>query len=81
MRVFVAGAAGVIGQQLLPELVAQGHQVTAATRNPAKTGRLRELGAEPTVIDGLYATAVGEAVHQTRLQGGDASSDSYCFTG
>ena len=62
MRVFVAGAAGAIGQQLLPQLVAQGHQVTAATRNPAKVARLRELGAEPTVVDGLDAMAVGEAV-------------------
>jgi len=62
MRVFVAGAAGAVGQQLLPQLVAQGHQVTASTRNPAKAARLRELGAEPVVVDGLDAAAVGEAV-------------------
>jgi len=62
MRVFVAGAAGAIGQQLLPQLVAQGHQVTASTRSPAKAARLRELGAEPVVVDGLDAMAVGEAV-------------------
>jgi 2-alkyl-3-oxoalkanoate reductase len=62
MRVFVAGAAGAVGQQLLPLLAAQGHQVTAATRSPAKAGRLRELGAEPVVVDGLDAMAVGEAV-------------------
>jgi nucleoside-diphosphate-sugar epimerase len=36
--------------------------VTAATRNLAKAGRLRELGAEPAVVDGLDAMAVGEAV-------------------
>jgi uncharacterized protein YbjT (DUF2867 family) len=34
MRVFVAGAAGAIGRLLLPQLAAQGHQVTAATRSP-----------------------------------------------
>ena len=62
MRVFVAGAAGAVGQQLLPQLIAQGHQVTASTRNPAKAARLRELGAEPVVVDGLDAVAVGEAV-------------------
>jgi nucleoside-diphosphate-sugar epimerase len=62
MRVFVAGAAGAIGQQLLPQLVAQGHQVTASTRSPARAARLRELGAEPVVVDGLDAMAVGEAV-------------------
>jgi 2-alkyl-3-oxoalkanoate reductase len=62
MRVFVAGAAGAVGQQLLPQLIAQGHQVTASTRNPAKAARLRQLGAEPVVVDGLDAVAVGEAV-------------------
>ncbi len=62
MRIFVAGASGVIGRQLLPQLAAQGHQVTATTRSPAKTGLLRSLGAEPVVADGLDAAAVGEAV-------------------
>jgi len=36
--------------------------VTASTRSPAKAARLRELGAEPAVVDGLDAMAVGEAV-------------------
>jgi nucleoside-diphosphate-sugar epimerase len=62
MRVFVAGAAGAVGQQLLPQLAAGGHQVTASTRNPAKAERLRALGAEPVVVDGLDAVAVGQAV-------------------
>ena len=57
MRIFVAGASGVIGRQLLPQLAAQGHQVTATTRSPAKTGLLRSLGAEPVVADGLAASA------------------------
>jgi nucleoside-diphosphate-sugar epimerase len=62
MRVFVAGAAGAIGRQLLPQLRAQGHSVTAATRTPGKLALLRELGAEPVAMDGLDAMAVGEAV-------------------
>jgi len=62
MRVFVAGAAGAIGRQLLPQLAAQGHQVTAATRSPGKLALLRGLGAEPVVVDGLDAMAVGAAV-------------------
>lgn len=65
MRVFVAGAAGAIGTRLLPILIAHGHQVVATTRTPAKAGRLRELGAEPAVLDGLDAMAVGEAVART----------------
>jgi 2-alkyl-3-oxoalkanoate reductase len=62
MRVFVAGAAGAIGQQLLPQLTAAGHQVTATTRSPGKLELLRGLGAEAVVVDGLDAAAVGEAV-------------------
>jgi 2-alkyl-3-oxoalkanoate reductase len=62
MKVFVAGAAGAIGRQMLPQLAAQGHKVTATTRTPGKAAILRELGAEPVVVDGLDAVAVGEAV-------------------
>ena len=39
MRVFVAGATGVVGQQLVPQLIAAGHQVTATTRSAGKVGR------------------------------------------
>ncbi len=62
MRIFVAGGGGVVGQQLLPLLAAEGHQVTASTRNPARAGQLRALGAEPVILDGLDGEAVGEAV-------------------
>ncbi len=62
MRVFVAGASGAIGQYLLPALTAKGYQVTATTRTPSKAGRLRALGAEPVIVDGLDGVAVGEAV-------------------
>jgi nucleoside-diphosphate-sugar epimerase len=62
MRIFVAGAAGVIGQQLLPQLVAHGHHVVGTTRSPAKLDRLRALGAEPAILDGLDGAAVGEAL-------------------
>ncbi|HEY8473206.1 MAG TPA: NAD(P)-dependent oxidoreductase [Natronosporangium sp.] len=62
MRVFVAGGAGEVGVRLVPQLVARGHQVVATTRSPGKVERLRELGAEPVVVDGLDAAAVGEAV-------------------
>jgi nucleoside-diphosphate-sugar epimerase len=62
MRVFVAGATGAIGRSLVPQLLQGGHEVVAATRTPAKAGGLAELGAEPVVVDGLDAAAVGEAV-------------------
>src|SRR4051794_21994652 len=62
MNVFVAGATGAIGRRLVPLLVADGHEVTAMTRSPAKATGLRDLGATPVVADGLDRTAVIEAV-------------------
>jgi 2-alkyl-3-oxoalkanoate reductase len=62
MRVFVAGATGVIGQCLVPGLVAAGHEVTASTRSQAKAGRLTGQGATPVVVDGLDREAVLKAV-------------------
>jgi nucleoside-diphosphate-sugar epimerase len=64
MKVFVAGAAGAIGIRLIPQLVAGGHRVVATTRSEAKFETLQALGAEPVVLDGLDAAAVGEAVSQ-----------------
>lgn len=62
MRVFVAGGTGVLGRSLVPQLVARGHQVTATSTSIAKVDVLRQLGAEPVVMDGLNAAEVGEAV-------------------
>jgi nucleoside-diphosphate-sugar epimerase len=62
MRVFVAGATGALGTQLVPQLVAAGHDVTGMTRSPGKTGMLRALGARPVVADALDADAVARVV-------------------
>jgi nucleoside-diphosphate-sugar epimerase len=66
MRVFVAGGTGVVGQRLVPQLVARGHQVTATTTSTAKLGLVQQLGAEGVVMDGLDATSVGAAVAAAR---------------
>ena len=66
MRVFVAGGTGVIGQRLVPQLVARGRQVTAATTSAAKLGLLARLGAEGVMMDGLDAASVGQAVATAR---------------
>jgi nucleoside-diphosphate-sugar epimerase len=66
MRVFVAGGSGAIGRQLVPQLVARGHQVTATTTNPDRLGMLQRLGADGVVMDGLDAASVGEAVAKAR---------------
>ena len=65
MKVFVAGASGAVGGHLIPELVANGHEVVAMTRSPQKERAIRELGAEPAVADGLNRAAVIEAVART----------------
>ncbi len=62
MRVFVAGATGVIGQYLVPGLILAGHDVTASTRSPAKASRLKDQGATPAIVDGLDRQAVLTAV-------------------
>lgn len=62
MKVFVAGATGAVGRQLVPGLVAAGHQVTATSRSPDKLDGLRAAGADPVRLDGLDGAAVGEAV-------------------
>lgn len=51
MRIFVAGASGVIGRRLVPLLVGQGHEVAGMTRSPDKARMLRDLGATPVVAD------------------------------
>lgn len=62
MRVFLAGASGAIGRQLTPLLVAAGHEVAGMTRSPDKVEMLRELGAEPVVVDVYDREALTEAV-------------------
>jgi nucleoside-diphosphate-sugar epimerase len=62
VRVFVAGGTGVVGRRLVPQLVAQGHQVTATTTSPGKLKMLAQLGAEGVVMDGLDAESVRAAV-------------------
>jgi nucleoside-diphosphate-sugar epimerase len=62
MKIFVAGGSGLVGQHLVPQLVARGHHVTATTTNPAKLPALRQLGADAVVMDGLDAASVGHAV-------------------
>jgi len=62
MKVFVAGASGAIGRQLVPRLVAAGHEVHGMTRSPGKAELLAGLGAVPVVADALDAGQVAEAV-------------------
>jgi nucleoside-diphosphate-sugar epimerase len=62
MRIFIAGASGVIGTRLVPLLVEQGHAVAGMTRSAEKADGLRELGAEPVVCDVYDPPRLTEAV-------------------
>jgi nucleoside-diphosphate-sugar epimerase len=66
MRVFVAGATGAIGKQLVPRLVEAGHEVHGMTRSESKQAMLRELGAVPVVADALDPDQVAESVGRAK---------------
>ena len=61
MRIFLAGASGVIGVRLVPLLVAAGHVVAGMTRSQDKADGLRSIGADAVVCDVYDADAFREA--------------------
>jgi len=66
VRVFLAGATGVIGRRLLPRLLEAGHDVTAMTRRAERAAALREAGAAPAVCDVFDAEELRAAVERAR---------------
>jgi nucleoside-diphosphate-sugar epimerase len=62
MRVFVAGASGVLGSRLVAQLIDAGHEVIGTYHSPRSAELLRRLGAKPVRVDLLDAGAVREAV-------------------
>jgi nucleoside-diphosphate-sugar epimerase len=66
VKVFVAGASGVIGRRLVPMLVEAGHEVVGTTRTPEKADLVRGMGASAAVVDALDSSALREAVVSAR---------------
>jgi nucleoside-diphosphate-sugar epimerase len=62
MKVFLAGATGAIGKQLVPRLVEAGHEVVGTTRSESKRALIEEMGGVGVVVDALDAQQVGDAV-------------------
>jgi nucleoside-diphosphate-sugar epimerase len=62
MKILVAGATGAVGKQLVPALVARGHDVVGMTRSPGHAEAVRALGATPAVADALDPDAVARVV-------------------
>jgi uncharacterized protein YbjT (DUF2867 family) len=70
MRIFVAGASGVIGTSLVPLLVDAGHTVAGMTHSPEKLTAVRRLGAKPVrmLSEGTRnLIAAAQAAHAMRL--------------
>ena len=66
MRIFLAGATGVIGRRLLPLLIADGHAVTGTTRSPDKAKLLKRAGVKPVVVDAYDALTLEQAVWEAQ---------------
>ena len=62
MKVFVAGASGVVGRPLVPRLVAAGHEVTGMTRSPTGADRIRAAGARAVIVDVFDRDALIEVI-------------------
>jgi nucleoside-diphosphate-sugar epimerase len=62
MRIFLAGATGALGRQLVPRLVERGHEVTGMTRSESRRQLIWDLGGRPVVGDALDPESVAQAV-------------------
>lgn len=62
MKVFVAGATGVLGRATIPRLVEAGHEVRGSARSPEKAEQLRAQGAQPVTVDLFDPASVRAAV-------------------
>ncbi|RJL33256.1 NAD-dependent epimerase/dehydratase family protein [Bailinhaonella thermotolerans] len=73
MRILLAGATGTLGKELVPLLIAAGHEVTGLTRSERGVAALAAAGADGLVVDmmdgaGLMAALEGRSadavIHQ-----------------
>ena len=61
MRVFIAGASGVLGRRLVRQFVARGHSVIGQVRSPKAEIAVREAGGEPREADLFDAESLARA--------------------
>lgn len=62
MKLFVAGATGVVGRRVVPVLLDRGHEVTALGHSPRKLSALVRLGARPICVSLFDSTALRGAI-------------------
>jgi nucleoside-diphosphate-sugar epimerase len=61
MKVFIAGASGVLGRRLVRQFVARGHSVIGQVRSPKAEIAVREAGGEPRHADLFDAQSLAKA--------------------
>jgi nucleoside-diphosphate-sugar epimerase len=66
VRIFLAGASGVIGRRLAPLLLAAGYAVTGTTRSGPKAEELKAAGVEPVIVDVFDAAALRDTAVRAR---------------
>ena len=66
MRIFLAGATGAVGKQLVPLLREAGHVVVGTTRSPEKAEQLKAQGVQAEILDALDRAATVRAVTSAR---------------
>ncbi len=66
MRVFVAGASGVLGRPTVRQLVAAGHEVTGMTRSEERMEEIRAAGATPVRCNVFRLQELRNALHQAQ---------------
>lgn len=62
MKIFIAGATGVVGRRVVPQLVRTGHEVTAVVRTPEKRVALERMGATATQVNLFDSDQVRQVV-------------------
>lgn len=62
MRIFLAGASGIIGERLLPILIADSHDVASMTRTAGKAGKISKTGSLAVVCDVFDFSGLEDAV-------------------
>lgn len=68
MKVFIAGGTGAIGKFLVPQLVENGHEVTALVRSADKVSAVEAMGATPVVADALNKQELTAAITTAKPQ-------------
>jgi nucleoside-diphosphate-sugar epimerase len=66
MRIFLAGASGVIGRRLIPQFRQAGHHVTGMTRSAQSASLLEKLGAAAVTADVFDAEGLAAAITAAR---------------